>query len=158
MSVKLLFIVALINCTLMIVSSQRSNGSCSAMESFIEDCSEIISSTCQNATFIADRQAYAEHCSEISIFWDAPMYNMTILFKNNLTQPYSICMSSVMCSKGYRTLDNGQEVPITWKNTSSTDPTCFKTEQHDQSIMKFRFDAGDKWRCYGTFINFSYRL
>jgi hypothetical protein len=82
---------------------------------------------------------------------------MTILFQSHLMKPYSICIKPVGCSQAYRTEENGREVPIKWE-TFSTEPVCFKTERSDQPTMKFRFDAGDKWRCYGTFINFSYQV
>jgi len=157
MLLKLLFITLVFNSILIVAFCQRQNDSCVASAGSIEDCLQIIASNCENATFIANRLAYSDHCSPVSLFWDAPMYNMTILFQNNVTKPYSICIPRVACTEAYRTLDSDQEVPIKW-NTSSTDPVCFKTERHDQSIMKFRFDAGDQWRCYGTFIRFSYHF
>jgi hypothetical protein len=157
MSFKSSFIAVLTISVLTVVLGQRNDGDCVAPAGSIENCSQSIYSNCKNATFIANRLAYSDQCSPISLFWDAPMYNMTILFRSNLTKSYSICIEPVRCTQACRTLDDGSEVPIEW-HTFSTEPVCFKTERSDRPTMKFRFDAGNQWRCYGTFINFSYQL
>lgn len=157
MSFKSLFIIVLLVSVLTIVLGQRNDGNCTASAGDIQECSQTIYSNCKNATFIANRMTYSDQCSEVSLFWDAPMYNMTILFQRNLTKSYSICIKPVGCSKAYRTLDDGHEVSIEW-DSFNRQPVCFKTERNDRSTMKFRFDAGSQWRCYGTFINFSYRF
>lgn len=66
-------------------------------------------------------------------------------------------MEPVACTKAYRTLDEGREVSIEW-DTFGREPVCFKTERSDRPTMKFRFDAGTQWHCYGTFINFFYNF
>ena len=157
MSFKIYFISILLISISIVVRGQRKDDDCEAYARPIESCSQIISSDCNNATFIADRLAYSEECSSVSLFWDAPMYNMTVLFQSHLTKPYSVCIQPVGCVKSYRTLDDGREVQIEW-TSFNREPVCFKTERSDRPIMKFRFDAGSVWHCYGTFINFSYRF
>ncbi|CAF4891181.1 unnamed protein product [Rotaria sp. Silwood1] len=139
------------------VLCQPKNADCVAQGGPIKDCFQIISSNCDNATFVADRLAYTDRCSAISLFWDAPTYNMTILFQSYLTKPYELCIRRVACTQAFRTLEDGREVPVEWK-ASGNEPTCFKTERDDFPTMKFRFDAGKVWHCYGTFINFFYRF
>ncbi len=123
----------------------------------IQDCFQTIYSTCNNATFVADRLAYGDHCSNVSLFWDAPLYNMTILFDSHFLKPYEICIQPVACVKAFYTDDDEHEVPIDW-GRSSQKPVCFGTQRADRPIMKFRFDAGDYWHCYGTFIRFFYHM
>jgi hypothetical protein len=82
---------------------------------------------------------------------------MTILFQSNLAKPYSICIEPVGCTQTYCTLDDGRGVHTEW-DIFGEEPVCFKTKRSDRLIMKFRFDAGSRWHCYGTFINFSYRF
>jgi hypothetical protein len=149
-TVILLFFLAIVSC-------QHKDGDCIAFAGSIESCMQTIGSDCKNATFTANHSTYSDQCSSVSLFWDAPLYNMTILFKSQFMKPYSICIEPVGCTKAYRTLDDGREVSIEWE-TFSREPVCFKTERSDRPTMKFRFDAGIQWRCYGTFINFSYKF
>jgi hypothetical protein len=137
------FITLLLISTLIVVLSQQHNDDCVAPAGPIENCFQIISSGCKNTTFVAGRLAYSDNCSSISIFWDTPTYNMTILFQSRLMKPYSICMKPAMCTKAYRTLDNGREVPIKW-DAFGTESVCFKTERSDRPTMKFQFDAGNR--------------
>ena len=156
-SFKLYFIAVLFISTLTFIRGQHEDHDCKASAGSIENCLQSISSNCENATFIANRSAYSDQCSPMSLFWDAPLYNMTILFQSNLMKTYSICIEPVRCSQAYRTLNDGSEVSMKW-NISSKEPDCFKNDYSDQPTMKFRFDAGTQWRCYGTFINFFYRF
>jgi hypothetical protein len=157
MSSKIFLIVVLLISVSIVVLGQRSDGDCAAGAGAITGCSQFIYSGCENATFIADRSAYSEECVPMSLFWDAPTYNMTILFQSDLKKSYSICLQPAMCTQAYRTLADGREVKIDW-NTFNREPTCFETEGSDQPTMKFRFDAGSRWHCYGSFINFFYRV
>ena len=97
---------------LVAVSCQRQDNDCVASAGSVDSCMQFIYSSCENATFTANRSAYSEQCSPVSLFWDAPVYNMTILFKSQLMKPYSICVEPVGCVKAYRTLDDGREVMI----------------------------------------------
>jgi hypothetical protein len=142
---------------LVVVSCQHRDDDCVAFAGSIESCTQSIGSDCKNATFTANHSAYSDQCVPVSLFWDAPLYNMTILFKSQFMKPYSICIEPVACTKAFRTLDDGREVNIEW-GTFSREPVCFKTERSDRPTMKFRFDAGIQWRCYGTFIRFFYNL
>jgi hypothetical protein len=154
---KIFLIAVLLISALTVVLGQRTDGDCVAYAGEITSCTQSISSACMNATFIANRLAYSEQCSPISLFWDAPTYNMTILFQSQFLKPYSLCIKPVGCTEAYRTLDDGREIKIEW-DSFNREPVCFKTERSDRPTMKFRFDAGSRWHCYGTFINFSYRF
>ena len=154
---KIFCIALVLLSTIFLVSSQHQKDDCVAPGGPIESCSQSIYSNCKNATFPANYSSYGDQCSTVSLFWDAPLYNMTILFQSHFLKPYSLCMKPVGCTKAYRTLDDAREVPIEWDSFKS-EPVCFKTERSDRPIMKFRFDAGTQWHCYGTFIDFSYKF
>jgi hypothetical protein len=156
MSLKICFFVVLV-ASVSIAVLARTEGDCNAPAGSIYDCSQSIYSNCKNATFIADRLAFNKSCSSVSLFWDAPQYNMTILFKSGLSEPYELCIKPVGCTNTSRTLDDGRETSVEW-NTFDQEPVCFKSQRSDSSTMKFRFDAGSRWHCYGTFIRFSYRF
>ena len=138
------------------VFGQRTDGDCVAPAGSIDDCSQFIYSNCKNATFVADRLAYGDQCSPISLFWDAPVYNMTVVFQSNFSKPYDLCIRPVGCTQAYRTVEDGSEVVVDW-NTFNNEPVCFKSTRSDAPTMRFRFDAGDRWHCYGSFIRFFYR-
>ena len=122
-----------------------------------KDCLQYIPAACINGTFIVDRLYYGNNCSNASLFWGGPMYNMTVLFKSHLLNPYKLCMSPVGCANAFRTTDDGHEVPVEW-NPSSGKPLCFAAPHGGRPTMKFRFDAGDQYLCYGTYIKFFYKL
>ena len=157
MSFNRFYTTAILLSVLVTVSCQGRGDNCTAYAGSIESCQQIISSDCKNATFIANRSAYTDQCSSVSIFWDAPLYNMTILFDSQYTKSYSFCIEPVSCAKAFRTLDNGTEVNIDWQSFTR-EPVCFSTERSDRPIMKFRFDAGTVWHCYGTFIRFFFKV
>jgi hypothetical protein len=157
MSFDINLFVVLIASISIAVLSQHSDNDCKAGSEPAQGCFQYISSDCKNATFIADRLSYGNNCSNISLFWGGPVNNMTILFEIHSLDPYELCISRVGCAKAFRTTDDGLEVPVEW-NPSNDDPVCFPVPHGGIPIMKFRFDAGDKWHCYGTFINFFYKL
>ncbi|CAF3415514.1 unnamed protein product [Rotaria socialis] len=137
----------------LVVLAQRGE-SCKAMSSPIYDCSQTIYSDCKNATFVTDRSTFSKNCSQVSLFWDAPLYNMTLLFDSDLIGPYELCLERMMCTTAFLTKNDGSEVEIKWEKFN--EPVCFKSQQ-DIPIMQFRFDAGERWHCYGSFINFFFR-
>jgi hypothetical protein len=157
MSLNIFYTTAILLSVLVVVSCQDRDDNCTASAGSIESCQQTIGSACKNATFIANRSAYSDQCSPVEIFWDAPLYNMTILFESQFMKPYSFCIEPVSCAKAFRTLDDGREVNIEWQ-TFSREPVCFATERSDRPTMKFRFDAGTQWRCYGTFIRFFFKV
>ncbi len=138
------------------MQSARNSDDCMAVpEGPVDDCVQFIDTPCKNATFIFDRLKYIDDCPMFTIFWNAPYYNLTVLFESHLLKSYQLCVTPVGCTKSYRTIDNGQEVPIGW-NSTSLDPVCFATSRTDRPTMKFRFDAQNQTRCMRTFINFNY--
>lgn len=161
MSSKISFLAFVMTFCLTGALSQRTNGSCIASTGPIENCSQFIYSDCQNATYIIDSQAFSDTCSPVSLFWDAPQYNMTIFFQSPISSTsYSLCLQPTMCVKTYRTTDDGHEVIVDWNtfNNNNNEPVCFPATSKTVSAMKFRFDAGERWHCYGTFIRYFYRF
>ena len=156
MQSKILLIALVVATASNIVFGQRTDGDCVAPAGPIDSCSQYIYSNCKNATFIADRLAYSDQCSPISLFWDAPVYNMTVIFQSHFTKPYDLCIRPTGCTQAFRTLDDGREVVVDW-NTFNSEPVCFKNTRNDAPVMRFRFDAGSQWHCYGSFIRFFYR-
>jgi hypothetical protein len=151
-----LFVVIIVSISVA-VFGQHSGNDCMAGGEPAEGCFQYISSDCKNATFIADRLSYGSNCSNISLFWGSPVNNMTILFESHLSNPYEFCISPIGCAKAFRTTDDGREIPVQW-GASFEEPVCFAERHSGRPTMKFRFDAGSKWHCYGTFINFFYKL
>ena len=70
-----------------LVFCQAKGDDCVATSGPIESCSQFIYSNGKNAIFAANHSAYSDQCSPVSLFWDAPQYNMTILFQSQLMKP-----------------------------------------------------------------------
>ena len=136
---------------------QLSNSDCMVDAEPVQDCFQYIPSSCTNGTFIVDLLSYSNNCSNVSLFWGGPMYNLTVLFERQFLDPYELCMSPVTCAKAFHTNEDGLEIPIKW-NPSSGEPVCFAEPHSGRTTMRFRFDAGNKYHCYGTFINVSFKL
>jgi len=139
------------------VQGQGDNDDCMAVPGPVDECVQFIDTNCENATFITDRLTYTDDCPMFTIFWNAPYYNLTILFESHFLKPYELCVTPVGCTKAFRTTDNGEEVSIGW-DPSSLDPICFGTKRNDRPTMKFRFDAQHQTHCLRTFINFHYEV
>lgn len=152
-----LFIVLFIACASIVAQERHENSDCMADPGPVDECVQFIDVNCENATFITDRLTYIDDCPMFTIFWNAPYYNLTLLFASHLLKPYELCVTPVACTKAFRTTDDGEEVPIDW-NPSSLDPICFGTKRTDRPTMKFRFDAQRQTRCMRTFINFHYEV
>ncbi len=150
-----LFTAFLIICASISVQGEHDKDDCMADAGLIDECVQWMNTTCENATFITDRLKYTDDCPMLTIFWNAPYYNLTVLFESHLLKPYDLCVTPVGCTKAFHTTDEGQEIPINW-NSSSLDPVCFGTKSSDRPTMKFRFDAQHQTRCMRTFINFHY--
>jgi hypothetical protein len=157
MSFHINFFVVLIASILIAVLGQYSGGDCTVDAEPAQDCFQYIPPSCMNGTFTVDRLSYGSNCSNVSLFWGGPMYNLTVLFQSHLLDPYEVCISQVMCAKAFRTTNSGREVPVEW-NPTSGEPVCFASPRGGRPTMKFRFDAGNRYHCYGTFINFFYKL
>ncbi|CAM2716232.1 unnamed protein product [Rotaria socialis] len=130
---------------------------CTASSEPAENCFQYIFSVCKNTKFIVDRLSYGNSCSNISLFWGGPMNNMTIFFDSHSLKSYELCISQVACTKAFYTTEDRHEIPIEW-NPSNEEPVCFPTLNGNRPAMRFRFDAGDRWICYGTTINFFYKV
>ncbi|CAF0825730.1 unnamed protein product [Adineta ricciae] len=156
MKVEISFLAILFfGCTLIDVQSKQVNDDCMVDPGFIDECVQWINATCENATFVTDRLAYMDTCPMYTIFWNAPYYNLTILFDSHLLKPYELCVTPVRCTKAFRTNEEDQEISVDWDLTS-LEPVCFGTKRMDRPTMKFRFDAQHQTRCRRTFINFHY--
>ena len=151
-----LFVVLIASISISVLG-QLSNSDCMVDAEPVQGCFQYIPSSCTNGTFIVALLSHSNNCSNVSLFWGGPMYNLTVLFESQFLDPYELCMSQVMCAKAFRTTEDGSEIPITW-NPSSGEPVCFGAPHSGRTIMKFRFDAGSKYHCYGTFINVSFKL
>ena len=138
------------------VLGQQSDSNCTADAEPAQGCFQYIPPSCTNGTFIVDRLSYGNNCSNVSLFWGGPMYNLTVIFKGQLLDPHELCISQVMCAKAFRTTSDGVEVPIAW-NPSNEEPVCFAASRRGRTTMKFRFDAGNKFHCYGIFIHFFFK-
>lgn len=113
LSLKICFLATLAAAISIAVSS-RQDGDCKAPAGTIYDCSQYIYSNCKNATYIAQRLAFNQSYSSVSLFWNAPQYNMTILFESGFLKPHQLCINPVGCAKTFRTLDSGQETDVEW--------------------------------------------
>lgn len=82
------FLFAVIVTSLIVVLSQPDEKDCPADVQPVENCFQYIGSTCKNATLFVDRLSYGNNCSNISLFWGTPMYNMTIFFDTHVLGPY----------------------------------------------------------------------
>ena len=104
MFLKIFCITDVLLSTILLVSSQHQKDDCVVPVSPIGKCSQDIYSNYKNGTFIANDSSYSygDQCSPVSLFWDAPQDNMTILFLNHFLKPYSLCLKPVGCTKAYR--------------------------------------------------------
>ncbi len=151
-----LFTVFVAICVFISVQGQRNNDDC-MVDGFVNNCIQYINATCENATLITNRLAYIDICPMLTILWDAPYYNLTILFESHLLKPYELCVTPVLCTKAFQTSEDGNEIPVDW-NPQSFDPVCFGTNDTSRPTMRFRFDAQHQTSCLRTPITFYYKV
>ncbi|CAF0769956.1 unnamed protein product [Didymodactylos carnosus] len=88
------------------------------------------------------------------MFWDAPVNNLTITFQTNITTAHQFCLDGASCIDGVLWItDKAEEnISLAW----SSEPRCFKRKA-GETMIKFKFMAGERWHCYGTMINYRYK-
>ncbi|CAF0836275.1 unnamed protein product [Didymodactylos carnosus] len=140
-----------------VVYGSTTNDSCQAGWSKPIDCHITVGTACKDATFHLNLPEMKD-CEKPEIFWDAPTNNLTIVFEREMSgKPYNLCIEPVFCLKNawYHDEWTGRQIRISFL-TGSDKPTCFRNRK-GTNTMKFTFDAGSEWQCYGTFIRYSYK-
>ena len=143
-----------------VIATQSNNNSCLAITGPDYPCEQYIYSPCKNASLLINKPQW-NSCKKVQLFWDQPMYNLTITFippskfRQEKLQSYKFCLEkdNIHCSQAFYLFGRSKIIPVKWiKDTF----TCFKNKK-GMDYFTFQFQSGDRLNCYSDFIRYSFK-
>lgn len=106
----------------------------------------------QPNTVITNEQVL--NCTEVSMFWNYPTNNLTILFTSLHSNQFNFCLlkpNQIYSDIPVYRIEKGQEILV----KKSSNKVCMKSDENEKSILTLRLVAPERLHYYGVFIDYS---